>query len=72
MREKFKIILSRNYNDISLIEKMLDDYYKLITIVMPNNYPYAFTVGYIYLFEDIYKDTTDIGDTYMRSIKIKS
>ena len=59
MKEKFKTILSPNYNDIMLVEDMLHDGYKLMTIVTPNNYPYKSTVGYVYWFEymyDIYED----------------
>lgn len=60
MREKFKTILAPDYNDISLVENMLNDGYKLITIVTPNNYPYKSTVGYVYWFEDIWtKHTID-------------
>ena len=59
MKEKFKTILSPNYNDIELVEKMYHSGYKLMTIVTPNNYPYKDTVGYVYWFEymhDIYED----------------
>lgn len=56
MREKFKTILSSSYNDIKLVEDMLHDGYKLITIVTPNNYPYASTVGFVYWFESIYNE----------------
>ena len=54
MREKFKTILSPNYNDIELVEKMYHSGYKLMTIVTPNNYPYKDTVGYVYWFEYMY------------------
>lgn len=53
MREKFKTILSEDYNDTKLVEQMLNDGYKLITIVTPNNYPYKSTVGYVYWFGSI-------------------
>ena len=59
MKERFKTILSHSYNDIKLVEDMLHDGYKLMTIVTPNNYPYKSTVGYEYWFEymyDIYED----------------
>lgn len=49
MRENFKTILSSSYNDIELVEDMLHNGYKLVTIVTPNNYPYASTEGYIYI-----------------------
>ena len=58
MREKFKTILAPDYNDIELVEDMLHDGYKLITIVTPNNYPYKDTVGYVYWFEDIWTKHT--------------
>ena len=59
MKERFKTILSPNYNDIELVEEMYHSGYKLMTIVTPNNYPYKDTVGYVYWFEymyDIYED----------------
>lgn len=59
MKERFKTILSPNYNDIELVEEMYYSGYKLMTIVTPNNYPYKDTVGYVYWFEymyDIYED----------------
>lgn len=59
MREKFKTILSEDYNDVRLVEQMLNDGYKLITIVTPNNYPYKSTVGYVYWFKSIYDEKDD-------------
>lgn len=64
MRKKFKTILSSDYNDIKLVEDMLNDGYKLITIVTPNNYPYASTKGFIYWFEDIYNIQPKDGNPY--------
>ena len=59
MREKFKTILSEDCNDVRLVEQMLNDGYKLITIVTPNNYPYKSTVGYVYWFESIDDEKDD-------------
>lgn len=59
MRDKFKTILSEDYNNVRLVEQMLNDGYKLITIVTPNNYPYKSTVGYVYWFESIYDEKDD-------------
>lgn len=64
MRKKFKTILSSSYNDIKLVEDMLNDGYKLITIVTPNNYAYASTNGFIYWFEDIYNIQPKDGNPY--------
>ena len=64
MRGKFRTILSSSYNDIELVEDMLHDGYKLITIVTPNHYPHPSTDGYVYWFEDIYNTQPKDGNPY--------
>lgn len=46
---------------LELVNRVYDGY-NLVTIVTPNNYPYASTEGYIYWFEDIWTKYTNNDD----------